>query len=134
MENLTSTEIAQYRSALSALSEAMVALDIIEDCEGDVEDAAISIALQAGQEPNQSDQWLEGLAKRWRASICRSEDASEEGSVRHAIEAGNLAEAAEKLVAVSTLPTRLAVPVLICVLQLGIEPFCRPLDESLRSI
>lgn len=136
MENLTSTEIAQYRSALSALSEAMVALDMIEDCEGDVEDAAISIALQVGQEPNQSDQWLEGLAKRWRVSICRGDAGSDAGasSVRNAIEAGNLAEAAEKFVAASTLPTRLAIPVLICVLKMGIESFCRPLDESLREM
>lgn len=136
MENLTSTEIAQYRSALSALSEAMVALDIIEDCEGDVEDAAISIALQVGQEPNQSDQWLEGLAKRWRVAICRGEEGNspEESAVRSAIAAGNLAEATEKFVAASTLPTRLAIPVLICVLQMGIENFCRPLDESLRTM
>lgn len=136
MENLTSAEIAQYRSALSSLSEAMVALDMIEDCEGDVEDAAISIALQVGQEPNQSDQWLEGLAKRWRVAICRSDEASDSGGegVRRALEAGNLAEATEKLVAASTLTTRLAVPVLICVQQMGIETFCKPLDESLRKI
>lgn len=130
MEILTPAEIAQYRSAFSALSDAMLALDMIEDCEGDVEDAAISIALQVGQEPNRSDQWVEGLAKRWRAVICHAGD----DNIRTDIEAGKLADALEKLVAASTLPSRLAVPVLICVLQMGIEPFCKPLDESFRTL
>ncbi|MGB3491275.1 MAG: hypothetical protein WBA57_01005 [Elainellaceae cyanobacterium] len=131
---MTSADIAQYRSALSAISEAMMALDIIEDCEGDVEDAAISIALQVGQEPNQSDHWVEGLAKRWRVAICHSDANSDADAddVRSAIAAGQLGDAVEKLVAASTLPTRLAVPVLIYVLQMGIESFCKPLDESLR--
>jgi hypothetical protein len=126
MENLTLAEIAQYRSAFSSHAEAMLALEMIEDCEGDVEDAAISIALQVGQEPDRTDQWLEGLAKRWRATICRHD-------LREALEQGTLLPVVEALAAETTLPIKLAVPVIICVMQTGVGNFCKPLDESLKN-
>ncbi len=125
MENLTLADIAQYRSALSSHSEAMMALEMIEDCEGDVEDAAIAIALQVGQEPDRNDQWLEGLAKRWRATLCRQE-------LREYLDNGQLLPVVEALAMETTLPVKLTVPVLICVLQMGIDTFCKPLDESLK--
>lgn len=126
METLTLAEIAQYRSALSAHAEAMIALDLIEDCEGDVEDAAISIALHVGQEPDRTDEWLGGLAKRWRAVICRQ-------NLRESVEGGDLLTVLEALIAETTLPSQLAVLVLIYVAQTGVDDFCKPLDESLRS-
>ena len=46
---ITSQEIARFRSELAAYPEALKALDEIEDCEGNIEDAAISLAIQAGQ-------------------------------------------------------------------------------------
>ena len=70
---ITSQEIALFRSELAAYPEALKALDEIEDCEGDIEDAAISLAIQAGQEPNISENWLDGIAKRCRVAICKSE-------------------------------------------------------------
>jgi hypothetical protein len=126
MENLTLAEIAQYRSALSSHAEAMMALEMIEDCEGDVEDAAISIALQVGQEPDRSDQWLEGLAKRWRATLCRKD-------LRKELDEGNLLPVVEALATETTLPVKLTVPVIICVLQMGVADFCKHLDESLKG-
>ncbi|MEM7769153.1 MAG: hypothetical protein AAF327_01420 [Cyanobacteria bacterium P01_A01_bin.37] len=126
MEKLTLADIAKYRSALSSHSEAMVALEMIEDCEGDVEDAAIAIALQVGQEPDRTDQWLEGLAKRWRATLCRK-------GLREDLEQEKLLPVIEALAAETTLPVKLTVPVLICVLQMGLDSFCKPLDESLKN-
>ncbi|MEL6224374.1 MAG: hypothetical protein AAFQ57_09665 [Cyanobacteria bacterium J06626_14] len=125
MEKLTLADIAQYRSALSSHPEAMLALEMIEDCEGDVEDAAISIALQVGQEPDRTDQWLDGLAKRWRATLCRHD-------LREALEQGKLLPVVETLATETTLPVKLTVPVIICVLQTGVDRFCQPLDESLK--
>jgi hypothetical protein len=72
MVQITSQEIALFRSELAAYPEALKALDEIEDCEGDIEDAAISLALQVGQEPNTSENWLDGVAKRCRVAICES--------------------------------------------------------------
>ena len=103
-----------------------MALEMIEDCEGDVEDAAISIALQVGQEPDRTDQWLEGLAKRWRATLCRK-------ALRDSLDKGQLLPVVETLATETTLPVKLTVPVIICVLQLGVDNFCKPLDESLKD-
>ena len=70
---LTSQEIAQFRSQLSEYPQALEALDTIEDCEGDIEDAAISLAIQVGQTPTTSENWLDGVAKRYRVTICNQE-------------------------------------------------------------
>ena len=61
---ITSQQIAQFRSQLAEYPEALKALDAIEDCEGNIEDAAISLAIQAGQEPNISENWLDGFAEK----------------------------------------------------------------------
>ncbi|MGB3615689.1 MAG: hypothetical protein WBA10_17975 [Elainellaceae cyanobacterium] len=124
MEPLTSAQIAQYRSALATVSDALLALDMVEDCEGDLEDAAIALALQVGQEPNRSDSWLDGLAKRWRVALC---DVDIQAHIRE----GRLATAAQTLVNAVTLPPRLVTLVVIYVHQQGITEFCHALNVTL---
>ncbi|MFM7427339.1 MAG: hypothetical protein ACKO7W_20455 [Elainella sp.] len=124
MITLSSIEIAQYRSQLSENSLALRALDMIEDCEGDLEDAAIALALQAGQEPDQSDQWLESIAKRCRVLLCQT-------GLRETIESGTLAQAVSLLAEESTIPHILATPVVLYVAKTGVEEFCKPLQEKL---
>lgn len=122
---LTSQEIAQYRSQLANYPEALAALDAIEDCEGDLEDAAISLAIQAGQQPDRSD-WLDGLAKRCRVALCQE-------AVQQAISQGNLGEAVESLNQSHACPEILTAPVAIYVLKIGIEAFCEPLNFQVIS-
>ena len=122
---LTLADIAKYRSALSRNDEALLVLEMIEDCEGDLEDAAISLALQVGQEPNTSDNWLDGLAKRWRPTLCQP-------SICAAIEKDDYGVALSLLLEHTTLPIKLAVPVLLYVTQSSIHDFCRPLREQLN--
>ncbi len=124
MMTITPDEIAQYRADLADFPEALPAMEMIEDCEGDLEDAAIALALQVGQEPNQSEQWLDGLAKRWRTVICQAE-------IGQQLEQGTLAAAVRSLTAATDLSAKLAVPVAIYVLKAGVEDFCRPLQEKL---
>ncbi|NEQ95816.1 MAG: hypothetical protein F6K30_03635 [Cyanothece sp. SIO2G6] len=124
MNTLTLAKIAQYRSMLSDSEEALLALEMLEDCEGDLEDAAISIALQVGQEPDRSDLWLDGLAKRWRTVIC-------DHSVYAALEQSELKKAIALFTEQTPLPSKLAVLVVVYVLEYGIEPFCQPLQEKL---
>ncbi|NJL37047.1 MAG: hypothetical protein HC899_09920 [Leptolyngbyaceae cyanobacterium SM1_4_3] len=124
MITVTFEEIAQYRSELSASPEALRALDMIEDCEGDLEDAAITLALQARQEPDTSERWLEGLAKRWRAVLCQAD-------IRASLAAGTLQDVLRSLSQETDLPPILATPVIIYVLKAGIEDFCKPLEEKL---
>jgi hypothetical protein len=119
MITLTPSEINQYRAVLEGDRDALMALQAIEDCDGDVEDAAIVLALQAGQEPDRSDYWLESQAKRWRVFLCQDE-------IREKLASGAIAEVVKSLVTDTIIPASLAVPVLIYVLKTGVDQFCRP--------
>ncbi len=124
MVTVTAEEIAHYRSELSADNGALEALNVAEDCEGDLEDAAIALALRAGQEPDQSDRWLEGFAKRWRAYICQS-------GFRRSVGEGAIANGVQLLAAEMAIPSGLATLVLIYVHKTGVDDFCKPLEERL---
>jgi len=117
-------ELEQFRSRLADFPEVLSALDTIEDCDGDLEDAAISLAIQAGMEPTASDRWLEGLAKRCRAVICR---ADVKPLLQHGLTADILTAIAEN----TTLPLKLATPVALYVLKTGVQTFCQPFEDNL---
>lgn len=121
---LSSKEIAQYRSQLADNAIASQALDMIEDCEGDLEDAAITLALQVGQEPDRSDQWLDGIAKRWRVFLCQA-------GIREALQAGTVTSVIALFSEETTIPPLLATPVVLYVIKTGIGDFCKPLQEKL---
>lgn len=121
---VTREEIEQYRTELADNLTALNALDMIEDCEGDLEDAAISLALRVGQEPDRSDNWLDGLAKRWRPFVCQA-------GIKDALLAGSIANVVTLLAAETTIPDVLALPVVLYVVKTGVEEFCKPLQEKL---
>ncbi len=120
---LSSQEIAQYRSQLALFPEALVALDAIEDCEGNIEDAALSLAIHAGQQPDRED-WLEGLAKRCRVDICKTD-------FRNQLLAGNIAPVVSYLIEMKSCPNVLVTPAVLYALKSGIETFCEPLSFKL---
>jgi hypothetical protein len=121
---VTLEEIERCRSELADDPIALRSLDMIEDCEGDLEDAAISLALQVGQEPDQSDRWLDSVAKRWRVSLC-------EATVKENLAAGNVAAAVRSLSSETMIPSALATPIALYVWKMGVEAFCEPLQEKL---
>jgi hypothetical protein len=121
---LTSAEISDFRVELSDYPQALVALDVIEDCEGDLEDAAIALAIQVGQQPTTSDGWITGLAKRWRPNLCQAE-------LRTDLGANRVATTITQLVATKALPWELATLVSIYAAKAGIDEFCKPLEEKL---
>ena len=121
---ITSQEIALFRSELAAYSQALKALDEIEDCEGNIEDAAISLAIQAGQEPNISENWLDGLAKRCCVAICKSE-------IKEELINGRLNAAFGDLLAAKVCPDILITAVIIYVFKTGVNEFCEPLEYKL---
>lgn len=120
MINLTTQEVAEYRSQLAMYEEALMALDEIEDCEGNIEDAAIALAIQVGQQPDRLD-WLEGLAKRLRVGICQQE-------LRQDLLNNRLATTVEYLLYSDLCPRILVTPVVIYVVKQGISNFCEPLN------
>jgi hypothetical protein len=125
MIRLTAVDIIEYRAELAGNPDALRALDIIEDCEGDLDDAAIALAIQTGQEPTDSEGWLDGYAKRWRAALCQAD-------MRHTLsQVDSIHDLVQTLVQVTEIPPLLVVPVAIYVMKTGVDVFCQPLDEKL---
>ncbi|HEY9794137.1 MAG TPA: hypothetical protein V6D30_00735 [Leptolyngbyaceae cyanobacterium] len=123
MTIVTSQEIAQFRSELANNPQAMKALDAIEDCEGDLEDAAIALAIRAGQQPQRDNaEWLDALARKCRAVICQQE-------FREDLLNGSFAGIIAYLSQTPLLPGILATPVLMYVVRQGINNFCEPIDS-----
>ncbi|MBN3905098.1 MAG: hypothetical protein HWQ35_00465 [Nostoc sp. NMS1] len=123
MTKVTSQEIAQFRSQLADDPSDMEALDLIEDCDGDLEDAAMTLAIRAGQQPERANsEWLDALARKWRVVICEQE-------YREDLLNTSLQKMMEHLKAMPTFPKILATPVLIYILKQGVNNFCEPLDS-----
>ena len=123
MIQVTADQIEQYRAQLADYPEALKGLDLLADCEGELEDAAISLALRAGMQPDTSDRWLDGLSKRFRAVVCQVRLRELVGQ--------DLKAAVEALAAIAAISPALALIVILYVQSLGVEPFCKPLEEKL---
>lgn len=124
MTIVSDQEIARFRSQLGNNLEAMQALDAIEDCEGNLEDAAIALAIRAGQQPQRDNaEWLDALARKCRAVICQQE-------FREDLLQGSYAGMVRYLAETPLLPGILATPVLMYVLSQDLNQFCEPLDSQ----
>ena len=115
--------ITNLQQQLAEWPEAVRALQEIADCDGAVEDAAINLALHAGLEPNISDRWLDGLAKRYRVLVCRQLQ-----SVQDAADLRPLLAALNE----SSCPELLRLPVALWIQAIGLAAFCDPLAEKLQ--
>ena len=124
MTVVTQAEIEQFREQLKDYPETLVALDTIQECEGNLEDAAQVIVLEAGEEEVQSE-LLEKLISRCRSVICQ-EDMKEELPVL-------IAAIAEFLGSSSGFPPGLATPIAIFVTKRGMKNFCQSTDSNSSS-
>ena len=120
---LTPEEIEQLKARLSDYPKALDALQAIAACDGDVEDAAISLALRSGQEPDSNEQWLASFSKRYRHIACQDQ-------FRQAIEAGQLSPLIDHLSQNMDCLELIALPVAVYVLKLGVDTFCYSFDNS----
>lgn len=123
---VTPQELEQWRSIFAEYPDAIAALVEIEDCDGDLEDAAIALGIQVGQEPDMIEGWLDGLAKRWRHVICQAD-------LKPGFETELSAETVTTLAAKTTLPLKLAVPIAIYVLKTGAAPFCESYEQAFEA-
>lgn len=122
MTQVTTEEIAQFRAELADYPDALAALKEIEECEGDLEDAAMVLAIRVGQQPDiANSEWLGILAKKCRAVICQEE-------YKNALLNGTFAPVMGHLAATRLCPALLVTPVLIYVVQQGVNSFCEPLE------
>lgn len=120
---LTSEEIACLKDNLADLPSALEAMQEIEDCDGDVEDAAISLALKSDQEPDTNEEWLGDFSKRYRHVVCREE-------WRGAIAQGEVKELVTYLAESTDCPELIALPVALYVYKTEIDSFCHSFDNS----
>src|SRR4028118_1947700 len=112
---VTAEEIDRFREQLKHNPEALAALDTIQECEGNLEEAARSIATAAGNTDVESD-LLEELSSRCRTVICQ-EDMKEKLPVL-------IAAIAEFLALSSGFPSRLATPIALFAMEKESEDFC----------
>lgn len=127
MTKITSIEIANFRTQLADDEVALEALDLIEDCDGDLEDAAMTLAIKAGQQPESANSiWLDALARRWRTIIC-------EQQFREDMQNNSIRGMMVRLKSREDFPAALATPVLLYVLKQGVNDFCLSLDSIKQS-
>jgi hypothetical protein len=114
--------IEELQVHFADIPDAIVSLETIADCEGDLEDAAMTLAIRVGQQPDiNNSEWLDGLAKKCRVAICRSE-------FRNHMINGHFMPIFTHFVEIKICPKLLILPVLLYVHESGVNRFCQPLD------
>ena len=69
-KQLTAEEIQQYREQFKDYPDALKALDLIDECDGNLDDALILISMEeTGEEPDRGLS-LDQLAERCRPLVC----------------------------------------------------------------
>ena len=112
---VTAEEIAQFRAELVDNPSAIAALDVIEECEGYLEDAVpLLLMRETGTEPDRS---IGNLLKKCRQFICQEE-------VREALESGMIAPAIEPISMGAGIPPGVATAIGICAFKLGMKKVC----------
>ena len=123
MFSIPLNEVTKLIERLADYPEALRSLHEIEDCDGDLNDAALSLALRAGLEPTENDGWLEGFAKRYRHIACLPE-------FRADLSAQKVVSLSQHLTQHSQCPNLLAVPVALYISKTGVDAFCQSFDSS----
>jgi hypothetical protein len=114
--------IEELQVQFADIPDAIVSLETIVDCEGDLEDAAMTLAIRVGQQPDlNNSEWLDGLAKKCRVAVCRSE-------FRNDMVDGNFMPLFQHFIQAKICPKLLILPVLLYVHERGVNRFCQPLD------
>lgn len=125
MITITPEEITRFRTELADNTEALSALDAIEECEGDLESATQLIAIQQTDEEvslRGGSDYLEKFSRKFHKIICQ-EDFEE-------LMSGLLTAAIATLAASGNIPIALATPVVIYVAKVGINKFCKVLEPE----
>lgn len=120
---LSPEEITHFKTNLFEYSAAQKAIQEIEDCDGDLEDAAISLALRSGQEPDTNEQWLASFSKRYRHIACQPQ-------FRQALTDAQTGELVDYLSNKTDCPALLAAPVAIYISKSDVVNFCHSFDNS----
>lgn len=113
---------AQWRLIFGDYPALLQSMTTIDDCDGDLEDAALTLALQARLEPDGNLGWLGHFAKRYRPILCEALQGLNADDTRDPVVLG-----ARHLLSESDCPEGLVFPVVLWAMAQGIQPFCQPL-------
>ncbi len=122
MTTVTPQEIAKFRAELADYPEALEALDVIEECDYNLEDAAEVLAdteaVRKGGSKKPDVNLLDELAEQLRDVICKDE-------FRNGMLNDSVNVAVGVLLASSTVnPAVLVIPAFMYVMRKGINKFC----------
>ena len=123
MTTVTSEEIEQFREQLRDYPDAIAALDVIEQRNGNIETAANILAIRAGYEPSRKSNLLEELSEKCRKVICQEE-------FREDLAAGVIVAVVEPLATSAGIPPGLATAIAIYAFKTGVKKFCQPTDSE----
>ncbi len=130
---LTLEKIAQYRIQFADNENALIALDVIEEWEGDIADAAECIATLNGIEGVQVKadfRWFAIVLNKCRDFICQPENRIVGEKIVPAI-IPTLAEMiAASFLCPSGIATLLSTPVAIYIQEEGMDKFCQTSSDS----
>lgn len=118
MTIVTTEEIAKYRAELADYPEALDALNVIEKCEGDLEDAALVLAKRAKIEVVRAPKWLDKYAKQLQEVLCRKEFREDLLNGSFNVVVGYL------FLNPPTIPLAMITPVIIYVIKRGLNNWC----------
>jgi hypothetical protein len=123
MTTVTQEEINQFREQLAGYPEAIAALDLIEQRNGNLETAAKILAIRAGYEPSRKLDLLDELSEKCRKVICQEE-------FKEDLAAGVIVAVIEPLATGAGIPPGLASAIAIYAFKTGVKKFCQPTDSE----
>ncbi len=127
MTAVTSEEIEQFRSKFADYPEALDALDLIEENEGDLEIAANLLAQEAGVVIVRSKpSILDDLAEKLRDVICDEVFIND-------LMGGVLTAGVGYLTASGQIPTAMATALVIYLAKIGVRKFCQSDDGKPKT-
>lgn len=128
MTTVTPAEIEKFRSQLAEYPEAIAALNVIENCEGDLERAARVLARRAGAEDDRfvTNRLEQGL-QQCRNTIC-------EKDLKDSL-LPELLEAVKNSLAASSQPFLVALetPIALYIATVGMKNFCKSPDSAIEG-
>jgi membrane-associated HD superfamily phosphohydrolase len=123
MTTVTQAEIQLFREQLRDYPDAIGALEIIEQRNGNIETAAKILAIRAGYEPSRKFSLLDELSEKSRKVICQEE-------FREDLAAGVIVAVVEPLATSAGIPPGLATAIAIYAFKTGVKKFCQPTDSE----
>ncbi|WP_377482057.1 MAG: hypothetical protein P2A85_28960 (plasmid) [Microcoleus anatoxicus] len=125
---VTPEEIAQYREQFSDYPESLDALDLIEECNGDLKQAANLLVLESGIViPKKVPDTLDELAQKCRNIVCDEVFINE-------LMTGVLTAAVTSLTASGQIPAALATPVVIYLAKKGVKKWCESSNGEPKTL